>query len=594
MTTLIPKIDLMNGAATPTGAINRTINQKAQDIISVKDFGAVGDFNPTTGAGTDDRVAIQATLDYAKSIGNCTVYFPQGKYYLGTGLTVSTAGLAAQLLIGSLSVANDANGVTLDGQNASIYQGSAGCMLAIANANNVTVQNLKMYGYAGGALGASREFDTLIGIFHSSKNTTITGCYITNSLGYTMYTVGDPNVSGGGTTGTCLNINIQGNIIKTRYGNGVSSSSGGSKSLWAFASVDVQGLLIANNTIYGVVDIEPNNVADQSTYGCYISNNQFMSGFVTPVVPAGVATYWADELIGKSNSGGTIIEQGIALSGGTGTPVNGSNVFSNNSFDFGTITVGGAVYACTIANNTFRIGKINVGSTSGGNVNRYYKISNNSCVTVTDATSGFIVLKGSTSYAEFHNNLVINQNISVISWDGVGGADAGGNTYVGNSSLLCTSTPVINLNNTLQQSSTIYASKAAANEILTWTPTLTDGANTAALSVAIGYYTLQGRTLSFNLRIIVSALNSLGANAYVTLPVISNNTANNFAVASLFPAAGYTATANTVQILGQIAPNSLNCSLFQVSSAGVATAMAGTTNIGATFDCLISGIYLTA
>jgi polygalacturonase len=43
MTTLIPKINFKNGLATPTGAISRTINEKAQDTVSVKDFGALGD-----------------------------------------------------------------------------------------------------------------------------------------------------------------------------------------------------------------------------------------------------------------------------------------------------------------------------------------------------------------------------------------------------------------------------------------------------------------------------------------------------------------------------------------------------------------------
>jgi len=583
-------INYNEGAA---GAVTRTLESKLQESVSVKDFGAVGDFNPTTGVGTDNRLAIQAALDYAKSVGNCTVYFPQGKYYLGTGLTVSTSGLAAQLILGSLSTTNNSNNVTLDGQNASIYQGSPGCMLAISNANNTVIQNLNMYGYAGGTLGASRERDLLVGIFHSSKNTTITNCYITNSLGYTLYTVGDPNVAGGGTTETCLNIRIQGNTIKTRYGNGVSSYLGGSKSLWAMAAVDVQGLLVDSNTIYGVVDIEPNNVSNQSSYGCYISNNQFMSGYVTPVVPAGVSTYWADEPIGKSDSGGTIIAQGINLGGATGAPVNNDNVFSNNSFDFGTITVGPAVYACTVANNAFRAGKITVGSTSGGNVNRYYKISNNSTNTVTDATSGFIVFGGSISYSEFHNNLVINQDIPVISWDGVGGADAGGNTYVGNSSLVCVTNPAISLNGTLQQSSTVLGTKSASNEILTWTPTLTDGTHTATLSNALGYYTLQGRTLSFNLRVTVSALNSLGSNVYVTLPIASNNTNSDYATASIFPTAGYTPSANTIQILGQITANSSQCSLWQINSSGGLNAMAGTTNIGSTFDCVISGTYFT-
>lgn len=69
MTTLIPKFDLKDGGATPTGAINRPINEKLSDFVSVLDFGAVGDGT------TDDTVAIQAALD-----ASATVYFPDGTY----------------------------------------------------------------------------------------------------------------------------------------------------------------------------------------------------------------------------------------------------------------------------------------------------------------------------------------------------------------------------------------------------------------------------------------------------------------------------------------------------------------------------------
>ena len=43
MTTLVPKIDFKNGGTTPAGAVNRTSSAKMQDIISVKDYGAIGD-----------------------------------------------------------------------------------------------------------------------------------------------------------------------------------------------------------------------------------------------------------------------------------------------------------------------------------------------------------------------------------------------------------------------------------------------------------------------------------------------------------------------------------------------------------------------
>ena len=77
MTTLIPKFDLKNGGATPAGAINRPFNQKLNEWVSVKDFGAVGDGT------TDDTAAFQAAIDYLTTVtGNNGYLFP------GTGGTL--------------------------------------------------------------------------------------------------------------------------------------------------------------------------------------------------------------------------------------------------------------------------------------------------------------------------------------------------------------------------------------------------------------------------------------------------------------------------------------------------------------------------
>lgn len=95
MPTLIPKFDLMNGGSTPTGAINRSIQNKLSDYISVKDFGAVGDGT------TDDTTAIQNAINSLSSTGG-SVYFPTGQYLISTTLTVSTQGIT---LFGSNSTA---------------------------------------------------------------------------------------------------------------------------------------------------------------------------------------------------------------------------------------------------------------------------------------------------------------------------------------------------------------------------------------------------------------------------------------------------------------------------------------------------------
>lgn len=81
MTTLIPKFDLKDGGATPTGAVNRPINEKLSETVSVLDFGATGDGT------TDDTAAINAAL-VAQAASNFALFFPYGNYiYNGTGFS---------------------------------------------------------------------------------------------------------------------------------------------------------------------------------------------------------------------------------------------------------------------------------------------------------------------------------------------------------------------------------------------------------------------------------------------------------------------------------------------------------------------------
>ena len=67
-----------NAVGNLTGAIGRTVHQKLQESVSVKDFGAVGD------GVTNDTAAINAAIESVFSQGGGTVYVPEGEYALGT------------------------------------------------------------------------------------------------------------------------------------------------------------------------------------------------------------------------------------------------------------------------------------------------------------------------------------------------------------------------------------------------------------------------------------------------------------------------------------------------------------------------------
>lgn len=124
MTTLIPKFDLKNGGSTPTGAINRTIQQKLTDVISVKDFGAIGN------GIADDTASILAAV--ASLTSNSSLYFPQGNYLFNNGSTgFPLTGL---------------NNVYIYGKGAQITVAKDAALSLITNCTNIDITGLKIVG----------------------------------------------------------------------------------------------------------------------------------------------------------------------------------------------------------------------------------------------------------------------------------------------------------------------------------------------------------------------------------------------------------------------------------------------------------------
>jgi hypothetical protein len=84
------------------GAITRTVDSKLAEIVSVKDFGAVGD------GVTDDTAAINTAIDAALA-GSGNLYFPAGVYAMSSSLdpTLNTSQVPRKTLTRSLNIWGD-------------------------------------------------------------------------------------------------------------------------------------------------------------------------------------------------------------------------------------------------------------------------------------------------------------------------------------------------------------------------------------------------------------------------------------------------------------------------------------------------------
>lgn len=80
-----------------TGAVARTAQSKMREVVSVKDFGAIGD------GVTDDTAAIQAAINSLGTTGG-TVYLPPGQYKVtstltrGNNILIAGAGVSSSLV----------------------------------------------------------------------------------------------------------------------------------------------------------------------------------------------------------------------------------------------------------------------------------------------------------------------------------------------------------------------------------------------------------------------------------------------------------------------------------------------------------------
>lgn len=247
-------------------------------VINVKDYGAVGDYNENTGAGTNDTAALQAAIDAAAALPkNGAVFIPSGNYKITAALEVPYGvSIFGEGATASTIFALNCNGlqfVTFGYSVGSMFYEDFGITsaggsnyAAIAAETNAATQDglyfnrLRIY-----------QFDT--GIYLSSNwNCTIENCVMENI---------NAGIRLAGSNGETIGTRILNNRLT--YAAGGTGSTGSFGIDIVTTGKFTESVHIAFNQIYGFTTCI--NVA-QATYVTILDNDLSGSGnviaFVTP------------------------------------------------------------------------------------------------------------------------------------------------------------------------------------------------------------------------------------------------------------------------------------------------------------------------
>ena len=341
-----------------TGAVTTNVQTKLRQIVSVNDFGAVGDYNESTNIGTDCTTAFQNALNYINNMVVVDAYSLKGQLYLPDGKYL----ISSTLLVYGHTM--------ITGPGTIIYSGSGVCLnLSPGNASQVQITISE------------------IGLMCTSATATI-AIYSLNNLRQTFQNLviaGDPRTSYGDARWTTAAIQLDSLLPLNTFDNNIlycvieriagdcilMTGDGGQ------ANVQILGCSIEASDGYGIRGISASNeagVGNLTIDGCTIEGFYDSPAIWLPVVVQGRITNNHFEY--ATTVAWPMIQLGGGSFGGYATGL----TISNNGFSGTSVAIIEVQYLfySTIENNVFGVAQdyvINVTSNMSN-----CRVANNSLI----------------------------------------------------------------------------------------------------------------------------------------------------------------------------------------------------------------------
>lgn len=157
------------------GQVDRTIADKLREMISVKDWGALGD------GITDDTQGINAAIDYVSNLGGGTIYIPRGIYMIDAVKANNTAA-GGVILKSNIRLVFDQGAIFKAIPNDSAYYS----IISAVDCDRIHISGANLVGDRDEHTGSGGEWGHGILLFNADQ-VTIDNASITNCWGDGIY-----------------------------------------------------------------------------------------------------------------------------------------------------------------------------------------------------------------------------------------------------------------------------------------------------------------------------------------------------------------------------------------------------------------------